>query len=113
MLLSTRLRFLRPELAQSAFVNFKQLSSHNHGHLPFAVAQIATAFRNEISPRQGLLRSREFALAEIQHFFDPMNKTHRRFDRISNTRINLYSACNQMNGQDAQEMTIGEAVEKV
>lgn len=86
---------------------------HNHQHVPFAVAQIANAFRNEISPRQGLLRSREFTLAEIQHFFDPMHKTHPRFERVSNTEINLYSACNQMDGQNAKKMAIGEAVERV
>lgn len=106
-------RYLRPELAQSAFVNFKQLSLHNHQHLPFAVAQIANAFRNEISPRNGLLRSREFTLAEVQHFFDPLHKTHPRFGSIADTEIMLYSACNQMNGSDAEKITIGEAVNRV
>ena len=50
--------FLRPETAQGMFVNFKRLLEFNAGKLPFAAAQIGAGFRNEISPRQGLLRVR-------------------------------------------------------
>jgi len=48
--------------------------------MPFAAAQIGTGFRNEISPRQGLLRVREFTMAEIEHFCDPENKSHPKFE---------------------------------
>lgn len=51
-------RFLRPETAQGIFVNFHRLLQYNNGKLPFAAAQIGPAFRNEISPRSGLLRVR-------------------------------------------------------
>ena len=51
-------RFLRPETAQGIFVNFKRLLEFNAGKLPFAGAQIGSAFRNEISPRSGLIRVR-------------------------------------------------------
>jgi glycyl-tRNA synthetase (class II) len=51
-------RFLRPETAQGIFVNFKRLLEFHQGKLPFAAAQIGNAFRNEISPRSGLLRVR-------------------------------------------------------
>lgn len=90
-----------------------ELSQHNHTHVPFAVAQIANAFRNEISPRPGLLRSREFTLAEIQHFFDPIQKSHPKFSKIADTQITLFSACSQMDGTSAEKMTIGEAVDRV
>ena len=50
--------FLRPETAQGIFVNFKRLLEFNQGKLPFAGAQIGNAFRNEISPRSGLIRVR-------------------------------------------------------
>ena len=50
--------FLRPETAQGIFVNFKRLLEFNQGKLPFAGAQIGAAFRNEISPRSGLIRVR-------------------------------------------------------
>ena len=50
--------FLRPETAQGIFVNFKRLLEFNQGRLPFAAAQIGNSFRNEISPRSGLIRVR-------------------------------------------------------
>ncbi len=50
--------YLRPETAQGIFVNFKRLLEFNQGRLPFAAAQIGNAFRNEISPRSGLIRVR-------------------------------------------------------
>jgi glycyl-tRNA synthetase len=51
-------------------VNFKRLLEFNQGRLPFAASQIGNAFRNEISPRCGLIRVREFTMAEIEHFYD-------------------------------------------
>jgi len=50
--------YLRPETAQGIFVNFKRLYEFNQEKLPFAAAQIGNAFRNEISPRSGLIRVR-------------------------------------------------------
>ena len=51
-------RYLRPETAQGIFLNFKRLLEFNQGKLPFAAAQIGNSFRNEISPRSGLIRVR-------------------------------------------------------
>lgn len=104
--------FLRPETAQGIFVNFKRLLEFNHGKLPFAAAQIGNSFRNEISPRTGLIRVREFTMAEIEHFCDPNEKSHPKFDIIKDELLLLYSACNQMDGKSAVEIKIGEAVEK-
>ncbi|XP_055844517.1 glycine--tRNA ligase [Episyrphus balteatus] len=102
--------FLRPETAQGIFVNFKRLLEFNQGKLPFAAAQIGNAFRNEISPRSGLIRVREFTMAEIEHFCDPSQKDHPKFVNVKDTKMTLYSACNQMDGKSAKELTIGEAV---
>jgi len=55
-----------------------------------AVAQIGLGFRNEISPRDGLIRVREFTMAEIEHFVNPNNKDHPKFDRISDMVLPLY-----------------------
>jgi len=104
--------FLRPETAQGIFVNFKRLLEFNQGKLPFAAAQIGNSFRNEISPRSGLIRVREFTMAEIEHFCDPADKAHPKFASVASTKMALYSACDQMSGQPAKEMQIGEAVEK-
>ena len=57
--------YLRPETAQGHFVNFAKLLDFNNGRLPFASAQIGKSFRNEIAPRQGLLRVREFTMLEV------------------------------------------------
>ncbi|XP_056644958.1 glycine--tRNA ligase [Diorhabda sublineata] len=103
--------FLRPETAQGIFVNFKRLLEFNQGKLPFAAAQIGNAFRNEISPRSGLIRVREFTMAEIEHFCDPNDKSHCKFANVRNTELLLYSACNQMDGKPAEKTTIGFAVE--
>lgn len=106
-------RFLRPETAQGIFVNFKRLLEFNQGKLPFAAAQIGNAFRNEISPRSGLIRVREFTMAEIEHFCDPSDKAHPKFDSVRDTTLMLYSACNQMDGKSAEAVKIGDAVERV
>ncbi|CAE6415541.1 unnamed protein product [Rhizoctonia solani] len=105
--------YLRPETAQGHFVNFNRLLGFNNGRLPFASAQIGRSFRNEISPRAGLLRVREFTMAEIEHFVDPENKKHVRFDEIKDIKPKLLPKDVQMQGRtDLLEMTIGEAVEK-
>jgi glycyl-tRNA synthetase len=97
--------FLRPETAQGMFVNFKRLLEFNQGKLPFAAAQIGTSFRNEISPRSGLLRVREFEQAEVEHFCDPADKSHPRFADLQHLQMSMYSACDQMSGAPPQVRT--------
>lgn len=104
--------YLRPETAQGIFVNFKRLLEFNQGRLPFAAAQIGNSFRNEISPRSGLIRVREFTMAEIEHFCDPNDKSHPKFADVKDLTVTLYSACNQMDGELPHERTIGDAVAK-
>ena len=60
--------YLRPETAQGIFVNFKNLIDAHHPKLPFGIAQIGKAFRNEIAPRDFLFRQREFEQMEIEYF---------------------------------------------
>lgn len=79
--------FLRPETAQGIFLAFKRLYEFNNFKLPFAAAQIGQAFRNEISPKAGLLRVREFTMAEIEHFVDPLDKSHPRFSRVADLEV--------------------------
>ncbi len=63
--------YLRPETAQSIFINFKNIISTNRVKLPFGVAQIGKAFRNEITPKQFLFRVREFEQMEMEWFCKP------------------------------------------
>jgi len=67
----TSLSYLRPETAQGMFVNFKNILDSQHPKLPFGMAQIGKAFRNEIAPRDFLFRSREFEQMEIEYFVNP------------------------------------------
>lgn len=114
--------FLRLETAQGHFINFKKLLEHNNDRMPFASASIGKSFRNEISPRQGLLRvryvchqkiclllhirvpflttlnpftqcvCREFTMAEIEHFVNPEDKKHSRFNEVRDVLMTFYTA---------------------
>lgn len=65
--------YLRPETAQGIFTNFKNVVDSFSPDLPFGIAQQGKAFRNEISPRDFVFRSREFEQMEIEYFVDPEN----------------------------------------
>ncbi|XP_022726294.1 glycine--tRNA ligase, mitochondrial 1-like [Durio zibethinus] len=104
--------YMRPETAQGIFVNFKDLYYYNGNKLPFAAAQIGQAFRNEISPRQGLLRVREFTLAEIEHFVDPEDKSHPKYSEVVDLEFLMFPREEQMSGQSAKKIRLGDAVSK-
>lgn len=67
----TSISYLRPETAQGMFVNFKNVLDTFHPKLPFGMAQIGKAFRNEIAPRDFIFRTREFEQMEIEYFVNP------------------------------------------
>lgn len=102
--------FLRPETAQSLITNFKKLYEFNFGKLPFAAANIGLGFRNEISPRQGIIRVREFDMGEIEHFVDPLDKSHTKYDLIKHVSLNFFSAQDQLAGNPPVVKTIDEAL---
>lgn len=104
--------YLRPETAQGQFLNFAKLLEFNQQSMPFASASIGKSFRNEISPRSGLLRVREFLMAEIEHFVDPEGgKKHPRFDEIKDIELSLLNRDTQLQGKTAVErLSIGKAV---
>ena len=97
--------YLRPETCQSIFVDFPRLYKTMRGKLPFSVAQIGKSFRNEISPRQSLLRLREFYQAEIEVFCNP-NKLNdlEKFSEVQDTVIRVQL-------DELKEMTCKKAVE--
>ena len=73
--------YLRPETAQGIFTNYKNVVDTIYPDLPFGIAQYGKAFRNEISPRDFIFRSREFSQMEIEYFIDPEN-WEAEFDKI-------------------------------
>jgi glycyl-tRNA synthetase len=99
--------FLRPETCQSIFVDFPRIFKVSRGRLPLGIAQVGKSFRNEISPRQGLLRLREFYQAEIEIFCNP-NKLDDlpKFEDIKNTILRIYDK------QQMVEITATDALEK-
>ena len=103
--------YLRPETAQGMFINFPRLLRYFRDSLPFAAVQIGKSFRNEISPRQGVIRLREFTQAEAEIFIDPRDKSHPRFSEVAELKMKFYSQEAQERGEEV-EMTFGEAVEK-
>ncbi len=101
--------FLRPETAQLIFANFKFVQENARMKLPFGIAQIGKAFRNEIAPRDFLFRSREFEQVEIEYFIEPEQKCPYE---IPNEEILIYSAEAQEKNQEPEKMKIKDALKK-
>jgi len=102
--------YLRPETAQGIFLNFKFCLEQNAGAIPFGVAQVGKAFRNEIAPRAGLIRQREFTQAEIEYFCKPGDKPHAKFSQVADLELQFRSQAVQMAAGEAETLTIGYAV---
>lgn len=99
--------FLRPETAQSIFLNFRYTQMGMKENLPFGIAQIGRAFRNEISPRQFLFRLREFNQMEIEIFGTPeIFSDHPRLDR------GLEITFIPKDEENEIEISLGEAVDE-
>ncbi|MGQ9587536.1 MAG: glycine--tRNA ligase [Thermoplasmata archaeon] len=81
--------YLRPETAQGMFVNFSQVYRYGREKLPVGAIQIGRSFRNEISPRQGLIRLREFSMMEAELFVHPEDKTWPRFSHVKAEKLRL------------------------
>ncbi len=101
--------YLRPETAQGMFVDFQRLSRFYRDKLPFGAVQIGKSYRNEIAPRQGVIRLREFTQAECEIFVDPRNKKHPNFERFADRELVLYSQEAQQKGESIR-MTVRDAV---
>lgn len=105
--------YLRPETAQGMFVDFPRLVRYYREKLPFGVTQIGKSYRNEISPRQGVIRLREFTQAEAEVFINPHYKNeHPKFGTVRDLVLPLYDEDSQLNGKEPLKITVGEAVEK-
>lgn len=96
--------YLRPETAQSMFYNFHLLYRFVREKLPFGIIQIGKGYRNEISPRQGIIRLREFNMAEAEVFLKPSDKKWHKFKLVADDEISL-----NINGSE-KTLTVEEAV---
>lgn len=81
--------YLRPETAQGIFVNFKNVLDSTRVKIPFGIAQIGKAFRNEITPGNFTFRTLEFEQFELEYFVDPKNAT-KSFKEWTKSRLDWY-----------------------
>jgi glycyl-tRNA synthetase len=103
----------RPEAAQNIFVEFNRLFAAAREKLPFGVIQIGHALRNEISPRQGLIRLREFTIADLEFFFDPEDANCRFLPEVENETLSLLLAEPRQKGsEETIDISVKEALER-
>ncbi len=89
--------YLRPETAQNIFTAFSRLSKTQRLKLPKGIAQVGKSFRNEIAPRQSLLRLRELIQAEVEVFFNPSGSfDHSKFEKLQNVKMKILSVDGEM-----------------
>ncbi|MFH1210333.1 MAG: glycine--tRNA ligase [archaeon] len=105
--------YLRPETAQSPYLAFKRQYQALRERIPFGLAVVGKAFRNEISPRQGFFRLREFTQAELQIFFDPddVDKAE-KWDEVKSYKLKLYLVKNREK-KKIEEITCEDANKKL
>jgi glycyl-tRNA synthetase len=105
--------YMRPEAAQGMFVEFRRLGELARDRLPFGVSQIGKVMRNEISPRQGPIRLREFTIMESEIFFDPENPSCPRIGEVEGEGLNLLPVDRRAEGvENAATISVSEALEK-
>ena len=112
-----RTGYMRPETAQGIFIQFRRLAGFFRNKLPFGVVQIGKSYRNEISPRQGVIRLREFTQAEAEFFVHPKKKDYERFNLVKDEIVPLLPAKNQMDDSLKEDekiinITLEEGVKK-
>jgi len=105
---NARVGYMRPETAQGIFVNYANLYRYNRDKLPMGVIQTGRSYRNEIAPRQGMIRMREFNQMEVELFVDPEDKDWARFPEIEDGTLDLIPNTTL----ELTTMTVKEAVEK-
>jgi glycyl-tRNA synthetase len=103
----------RPEAAQGIFVEFNRLYDMAREKLPFGAIQIGHALRNEISPRQGLIRLREFTIADLEFFFDPEEPDCWLLKEVEGETLPLLLAdAKQKGSEETVEITVKEALDR-
>ena len=103
---SGRQGFLRPETAQGMFTSFNALFRHFRERLPFGAVQLGKGYRNEIAPRQGMIRLREFNMAELEYFIDPEKQPDSNLGDLSDLMLTLVG-----DGQEPTNMRLQDALD--
>ncbi|NQU79848.1 glycine--tRNA ligase [Candidatus Woesearchaeota archaeon] len=105
--------YLRAETAQIIFSEFKNVYETGRIKLPFGIAQMGRAFRNEIAPRHFLFRCREFEQMEIEYFVHPDKKDDCMFiEEVIEDKMNILSVDMQTKGQEEKNISVKQALDK-
>jgi len=105
--------YLRPETAQGIFTNFSFITKSARAKLPFGVAQVGISYRNEISPRQWIIRLREFNQMEIEMFINPKKLNEcPKFSEAADKKIKIFTREEQKKDGKPIEITAEDAVKK-
>lgn len=103
----------RPEAAQGVFVNFRRLMEVSRERFPIGIAQIGTALRNEISPRQGPIRLREFTIMDFEFFFDPEKPDCPYLAEVENDLLPIVTEQSRNAGiEDQEELSVLQALSR-
>lgn len=100
--------YLRPETAQGMFVNFKNVVDSFYPDLPFGIAQVGRNFRNEISPRDFVFRSREFEIMELEYFIKP-DQWEKEFEYLHNLMKKWFTEVLKLSQENIKEIEVPEA----
>ena len=104
---------LRPETATVTYLPFNRFYNYFRKKLPLGVFQIGKAYRNEISPRQSVLRGREFTQAEGQLFIDPLEKNNwEKYEKIKDEKLPFWDSESQTKNSPIKEISIEDALKK-
>lgn len=106
-----KIGFMRPETAQGIFIAFKRISRFYKDKLPFGIVQLGKSYRNELSPRQGVIRLREFTQAEAEIFVDPSDKSHKYYENIKDYELSLYGQTEQLEDKDPLVIKVKDAID--
>jgi len=107
---SSSVGYLRPETAQGMFTSFRRVYETFRQRLPLGIAQVGRVARNEISPRQGLIRMREFSIMEVEFFIDPESRESPPFERVKGERLKVLTASEKEKGGSPSEFDVEELV---
>ncbi len=103
----------RPEAGQGQFVDFKRIYASERQRLPLGIAQVGRCMRNEIAPRKGPLRLREFTIIDYEVFIDPEDPSYPRIRLLKDQILRILTAKNQLAKRDeVTEVTVEEALTK-
>lgn len=105
--------YARPETAQGMFVSFMRVYEIMRRRMPIGIAQVGRVLRNEIAPRQGPIRLREFTIMELELFYDPKNPKCDLLDEVADVELRLLTEEDVAKGvKEPKVETVREAVEK-